>query len=98
MIIGVAGSRSIKDKEFVEKYLDEAVLTGKFVEFVTGGAEGVDTIVESYCKRKKIPCQVIRPVDTSNKINYLFRNCEIIAISDNMLVFWDGISKGTKFV
>jgi len=68
------------------------------VEVITGGAKGVDKFVEEYCKRKRIPCEIIRPINPANKLDYLFRNVEIITKADKILAFWDGKSKGTEFV
>ena len=43
-------------------------------------------------------CQIIRPINPANKLDYLFRNVEIITLADKIIAFWDGKSKGTKFV
>jgi len=66
--------------------------------FITGGARGVDKIVELYAKELGIPIEIIRPINPSNKMDYLFRNVEIITKADKIIVFWNGYSKGTKFV
>lgn len=66
--------------------------------FISGGARGVDKIVEEYANTLKIPIEVIRPIDPSKKIDYLFRNIEIITKADKIIAFWDGESRGTKFV
>ena len=65
--------------------------------FITGGAIGVDKMVETYAKELKIPLEIIKPIDPAKKIDYLFRNVEIITKADKILAFWDGQSKGTKF-
>ena len=67
---------------------------------ISGGAPGIDTYVHNWNSSLPYPkaFEIIRPINTKNKINYLFRNCEIIAKADAVLVFWDGKSKGTKFV
>ncbi len=66
--------------------------------FITGGARGVDTFVANYAKEFGIPLEIIAPIDPGSKISYLFRNIEIITKADLILAFWNGESKGTKFV
>ena len=64
---------------------------------LTGGAEGVDKQAEDWCKRNLVSCEVIRPL-TNRPIYYLHRNVEILTKADAVVAFWDGSSKGTKFV
>jgi len=68
---------------------------------ITGGASGVDTYAYDYIDNNedfyKQP-DIIRPINTIDKINYLFRNVEIITKADKIIIFWNGKSKGTKFV
>lgn len=97
MKIGIVGSRNFKDKEFIEHVLfRELVSLG--AEVITGGAVGVDQFVIDFCKKDIVPCRVIRPRNPSNKQDYLYRNVEIITLSDKIIAFWDGKSRGTKFV
>ena len=97
MNIAVIGSRDFKDRELVEKKLAKE-LTNINVEVITGGARGVDIWVEEFCKKNCTPYKIIRPRNPSNKLDYLFRNVEIITLADKIIAFWDGKSKGTKFV
>lgn len=100
MNIAVIGSREgfgkeqIEHEMLVEFDLDEDRL-------ITGGARGVDSmaehIVESNDAWGRSPI-IIRPINFENKMNYLFRNIEIITMADKILAFWDGKSRGTKFV
>ncbi len=66
--------------------------------FISGGARGVDTIAKKYAQTLGMEMEVIRPVEGSNKMNYLYRNIEIITKADLIIAFWDGKSRGTKFV
>jgi len=100
MKIAIIGSREFKNKELVEKILAK-VLTGIInggVEVITGGARGVDAWVKEFCEKDCTLCKIIRPINPSNKLDYLFRNVEIITLADKIIAFWDGKSKGTKFV
>lgn len=98
MKIAIIGSREFKNKELVEKTLAKeltSILQG--IEVITGGARGVDTWVKEFCEKDCTPCKIIRPINPKNKLDYLFRNVEIITLADKIIAFWDGKSKGTKF-
>ena len=97
MKIAVIGSRDFKNKELFDKIMDKE-FTNLFNTMVTGGARGVDTWAIEWSKKDCVYCEVIRPINPANKLDYLFRNIEIITKADKILVFWDGKSKGTKFV
>lgn len=94
--IGIIGSRDFPDKA---KFLQE--MQNEFREFtkeiITGGAPGVDSWAEEYGKKNGITVTIIRPIDKTKKLDYLFRNVEIISLSDKIIAFWDGTSRGTKF-
>lgn len=94
--VAVVGSRDFKNKELIREVLKDVFYTS--VGVITGGARGVDTWAEEFCKEKEILCTVLRPIDSSIKINYLYRNVEIIAMAHEVIAFWDGKSRGTKFV
>ena len=95
--IAIIGSREFTNMELVSETLFQK-LHHLDVEVITGGARGIDKYAEEYCKRKGIPCEVIKPINPKDKLSYLFRNIEIITKADRILAFWDGKSKGTKFV
>ncbi|KKN44958.1 hypothetical protein LCGC14_0687790 [marine sediment metagenome] len=97
MNIAIIGSRDFRDKELVERILAKE-LTNINVKVITGGARGVDIWVEEFCKKDCTPCKIIRPIDPANKLDYIFRNVEIITLADKIIAFWGGKSKGTKFV
>ncbi len=75
MRLSIIGSRDFKDRELVEKVLSKE-LTNLDVEVITGGARGVDTWVEEFCKKDCTICTVIKPINPANKLDYLFRNIE----------------------
>jgi len=98
MKIAVVGSRESVPKNIVRNILLKKLL-GKFNNtVVTGGARGVDRYAIDFCKDFNIPCQVIRPLTTKNKLYFLYRNIEMLTMDDKILAFWDGESRGTKFV
>lgn len=95
--IAIIGSREGFDKGFVWPSLNKFYNPDKSNTFITGGAIGVDSMVEEYAKALKNPIEIIRPINPANKLDYLFRNVEIITKADLVVAFWDGKSKGTKF-
>lgn len=96
--IAIVGSRDFPDMEAVKDYLEKLKLYVPAFTIITGGAKGVDQFAEDWANRNGIDCEVIRPVDPADKFSYLLRNVEIITKADQIIAFWDGKSKGTKFV
>ena len=95
MKLAIIGSREYEPKSNVIEFLNS--VHDEELEVITGGAPGVDTWAEEWCEENNVPCEVIRPIDTKIKINYLYRNIEIITKADRIIAFWDGKSKGTQF-
>ena len=66
---------------------------------MSGGARGVDTSAREYAKASGIKLTEFSPeYDKYGKSAPLNRNITIIENSDLVLAFWDGKSRGTKFV
>ncbi len=94
MKVAVIGSRNLRVDD-LSKYLPEGT-----TELVSGGAPGVDTSAQEYADKTGIPITVFRP-DYKRyhpKKAPLERNLLIIDYADIVLAFWDGKSRGTKFV
>lgn len=96
MKLAIIGSREF-DKETVFRELNKIKVTSS-LRVVSGGAKGVDSYAAEWCKRNKVIIEVIRPINPKNKLDYLFRNVEIISKADMIYVFWNGLSRGSKFV
>jgi len=96
MKIAVIGSREGFTEEFVHKKLAENIES--YMTYISGGARGVDSFAESFAKKNGYAIKIIKPIDPSSKIDYLFRNVEIITEADKIIAFWSGVSSGTKFV
>ena len=93
MKLAIIGSRGIKNINF-SKYISENV-----TEIVSGGAKGVDTLAREFALSKKIKLtEFIPDYKRYGKAAPLMRNLSIIEYSDSVIAFWDGQSKGTKFV
>lgn len=87
----IVGSRSITDFDISPYIPDDVEL------IISGGARGIDTLAEQYTDKMKISKLVLRPDYKKYKRGApLKRNEEMVDLCDKVLVFWDGISKGTK--
>ncbi len=87
----IAGSRSITDFDISEYIPSDTSL------IISGGANGVDTLAEEYADKKRISKLILRPrYDLYRRAAPLKRNDEMVELCDKVLIFWDGVSKGTK--
>lgn len=68
-------------------------------EIVSGGARGIDSCAKEFaiCNRLKLT-EFLPKYDRYKKGAPLMRNIEIIEYADMVIAFWDGKSKGTKFI
>ena len=65
-------------------------------EIVSGGAQGVDMAAQDIAALLSLPLRVFAPnYERFGKQATLLRNEEIICYADEVLAFWDGISRGT---
>ena len=93
MKIGIVGSRSLECNN-IEIYIPK-----ECSEIISGGAKGIDSCVANYAKAKNIKLTEILPeYKKYGRAAPLVRNKIIVESSDRLVVFWDGKSKGTKFV
>ena len=89
----IIGSRILIVTDF-EKYLPEGT-----TEIVTGGAKGIDSCAKKFAIKNKMKITEFLPeYDKYGRIAPLKRNDLIIDYSDMVIAFWDGKSKGTKYV
>lgn len=94
--IAVVGSRDYEDY-FTFHDAMMILLAGKYCsELVSGGARGVDSMAERFARELDIPIYVIRPdYENYGKSAPIRRNTDIIKRADEVIAFWDGVSKGT---
>lgn len=93
MKVAVIGSRGL-----LVQNLGEYLPTGT-VEIISGGARGIDTCAREYAVANGIRLtEFIPEYEKYGKSAPLWRNITIIEHSDLVLAFWDGHSRGTKFV
>ena len=93
MRIAVIGSRNLS-VENLGDYLPENT-----TEIVSGGARGVDASAREYAIANGLKLTEFLPeYERFGRAAPLKRNITIIENADIVLAFWDGKSKGTKFV
>ncbi len=93
MKVAVIGSRSLYVRD-LEKYLPAGT-----TEIVSGGARGVDTSARDFALSKGIKLTEFLPdCNRYGTAAPLKRNIQIIEYADVVPAFWDGRSRGTRFV
>ena len=93
MRVAVVGSRNIELVN-LEEYLPEDV-----TEIISGGAKGVDSCARAYAREHGIKLTEFLPdYRRYGRGAPLRRNLTILEHVDLVLAFWDGQSRGTKFV
>lgn len=93
MKVAVIGSRGLK-VENLGQYLPKET-----TEIVSGGAAGVDACAREYAEGHGLCLTEFLPqYGQYARAAPLKRNLQIIAYADLVLAFWDGQSKGTKYV
>lgn len=97
MKLCVAGSRNWTDYEFIEDELNNWLFTHGIGLIISGTASGADSWGECYAAKHNIPVKRM-PADWKKygkKAGYI-RNVEMAKLADEVIVFWDGKSKGTQ--
>jgi hypothetical protein len=91
----VAGSRNFTDYEFLQTILKTRYTDP--VEIVSGGARGADTLGEQYASEHSLPLRVFKANWAKYKkgAGYI-RNEDMSDYADELVVFWDGKSGGTR--
>ncbi len=93
MRAAIIGSRNLHINN-LEQYIQDNI-----TEIISGGAKGIDTCAREYAITHNIKLTEFLPeYQKYGKSAPLKRNITIIQNADIVLAFWDGHSKGTKFV
>ncbi len=96
----IAGGRHFNDydllKEKCEYYLSQKMQTHEVV-IVSGHATGADSLGERFAAEHGLYCE-LHPADWEHNGRAAgpLRNAEMADVSDALIAFWDGISRGTK--
>ena len=92
MKLAIVGSRTIEIE--LDKYIPYGIEC-----LVSGGAKGIDSCVRSYAESHGIKLIEFLPeYKRYGRAAPLMRNKQIVEYADKVLIFWNGASKGSKFV
>lgn len=93
MKLAVIGSRKIISLDLSEIIPEDAH------EIVSGGADGIDRLAEEFALSSGIKFTVFLPeYSIYGRAAPIVRNKKIVEYADEVYAFWNGKSKGTKFV
>ena len=93
MKVAIVGSRRL----YVSNIGD--YLSAEITEIVSGGVKGVDSSAREYALKNNIRLTEFLPeYNKYGKAAPLKRDMQIINYADKVIAFWDGKSKGTKYV
>lgn len=93
MRVAIIGSRNLTVDNLKDYLPDDTD------EIISGGAKGIDTCAEKYALENGIKLTVYKPnYERYQRGAPLIRNKTIVENSDLIVAFWDGKSRGTKFV
>ena len=86
----IVGSRSITNFD-LSPHIPANVDT-----IISGGANGIDTLAEQYADLQRLSKYIIRPrYDHYGRAAPIKRNEKMVDLADELLIVWDGHSKGT---
>ena len=93
MRVAIIGSRTLNMP------IPEGIVPKNTTEILSGGANGIDRSARAFALAHRIRIvEVLPDYDRYGHSAPLRRNDEIIAAADLVLAFWDGKSRGTKYV
>jgi len=93
MKVAVIGSRSLKINNL------DAYLPIDTNEIVSGGANGIDSCAKNFAiENNRLITEFLPEYAKYGKVAPLKRNLQIIDYADMVIAFWDGKSRGTKYL
>lgn len=97
MNIIVAGSRDFRNYSQLKTELDLFLLDYTDIHIVCGEARGADALGRRYAIEHSYPVLSFPAEwDKYGKAAGARRNLEMAKVADALIVFWDGLSKGTQ--
>lgn len=93
----ISGSRNIKDYAIVKEFVERCIGNLNPVEIVSGGAEGVDELGETFAYLHKLPLTIFEAEwDKYGKSAGPIRNEKMAQYAKYCIVIWDGTSPGSR--
>jgi len=97
MKVIIAGSRDFDDYGLLSRECDRLLPAVGDLHIVSGCARGADTMAIAYANDRHIPLiRVPADWDKHGRSAGYLRNREMAILSDMLIAFWDGKSKGTS--
>lgn len=88
----IVGSRSIENFDLTPYVSSETSM------IISGGATGIDELAERFADEHRLSKMIFRPQYARyGRAAPLKRNEEMVNAADEILVIWDGVSKGTAY-
>ena len=95
----IAGSRGFDQYVLLSSVCDDVLPGGMEYEIVSGCARGADKLGETYAWERGWPVtQFPADWDTHGRAAGYIRNEEMARYADALIVFWNGKSRGTKYM
>ena len=96
MVLAIIGSRSYDSYFLLEKEVKNLIQYPRITEIVSGGAEGADKLGVLFARLNNLKLKEFLPEwNRYGKSAGFKRNKLIIDYADIVIVFWNGLSKGT---
>jgi len=97
MKVAIVGSRTWIDAAMIHRYIDRLIAEHASLTIVSGAAPGVDRIAAGYAHSMGVTV-IEHHADWKRhgRTAGAIRNQAIVADSDAVVAFWDGVSRGTK--
>lgn len=96
MKLAVVGCRKFNNYEFLEETILEHYPIEKIDTIISGGAKGTDTLAEQFAKKHNLTLIIFAPNwEKYGKSAGPVRNQLIVKECNEMIAFWDGVSRGT---
>ena len=87
----IAGSRGITSFDLSEHVPKDTEM------IISGGAKGIDTVANEYATNHNIPITFVLPrYELYGIAAPIKRNEQMVEMADEVLVVWDGVSRGAK--
>lgn len=93
----IAGTRTFNDYSLMKTIITNAFFDISRLHIISGHAKGADELGERFANENNLLLDIY-PADwkTHGKAAGHIRNAEMAQVSDCLVAFWDGESRGTK--
>ena len=95
MKLAIVGSRNLS-VENIDEYIPKEM---EIDEIISGGARGIDACAKSFALENSfVYTEILPDYKRYSRAAPIIRNREIVERADHVLIFWNGVSRGTKSV